>query len=100
MEIGLAVFSRGLCITGPTKAQGGQIGVPVTVGGCVIRPGDVVVGDGDGLVVVRAEDVDATLRAAEERDAREAGLRERLAKGATTVDLMGLADKLREVGLA
>jgi len=100
IEIGLPVFSRGLCITGPTKVQGGQLGAPVTVGGCVVRPGDIVVGDGDGLVVVRAEDLDTTLRAAEERDAREAGLREKLAKGATTVELLGLAGKLREVGLA
>jgi len=100
VAIGLPVFARGLCITGPGKAQGGQLGVPVTVGGCVIRPGDVVVGDGDGLVAVRAEDLDGTLLAAEERDAREAQLREALATGATTVDLLKLAGKLREVGLA
>jgi len=99
VELGFPVFSRGLCITGPTKAQGGQVGVPVTVGGCVIHPGDIVVGDSDGLVVVPAAELDATLRVAEERDTREAGVRDKLAKGATTVDLMKLADKLREVGL-
>jgi 4-hydroxy-4-methyl-2-oxoglutarate aldolase len=99
IDIGLPVFSRGLCITGPTKTQGGRLGVPVTVGGCVFRPGDIVVGDSDGLVVVRAEDLEATLQAAEERDAREAAVRERLATGSTTVELMGLAAKLREVGL-
>jgi 4-hydroxy-4-methyl-2-oxoglutarate aldolase len=99
VELGFPVFSRGLCITGPTKAQGGQVGVPVVVGGCTIRPGDIVVGDSDGLVVVRAEDLDATLRAAEERDAKEAAVREQLATGVTTVSVMGLADKLRDHGL-
>jgi 4-hydroxy-4-methyl-2-oxoglutarate aldolase len=100
VEMGFPVFSRGLCITGPTKAQGGEVGVPVRVGGCTIRHGDIVVGDSDGLVVVRAEDVDATLHAAEEREAKEAAVREQLAKGATTVSLMGLEGKLRELGLA
>jgi 4-hydroxy-4-methyl-2-oxoglutarate aldolase len=99
VELGFPVFSRGLCITGPTKAQGGQVGVPVIVGGCTIRPGDVVVGDSDGLVVVRAEELDATLRAAEERDAKEAAVRDRLAKGETTVSIMGLGENLRELGL-
>lgn len=100
IELGLPVFSRGLCITGPSKAQGGEVGVPVVVGGCTIRPGDIVVGDSDGLVVIPSGELDATLRAAEERDAREAGIRDQLAKGATTVSLLGLADKLRDLGLS
>jgi 4-hydroxy-4-methyl-2-oxoglutarate aldolase len=99
VEMGFAVFARGLCITGPTKAQPGKVQVPIVLGGCRVHPGDIVVGDRDGLVVVPAAELDDVLRAAIERDAREAAIRERLAQGATTVELFGLADKVRSFGI-
>lgn len=87
---GFPVFARGLSIKGTAKAVPGRIGVPVRVGGVVVEPGDVVVGDADGLVVVPAATAADALRAAEERRAKEAGFRERLRAGATTLELLGL----------
>jgi len=99
VEMGFAVFCRGLCITGPTKSQPGRVAVPIVVGGCAVQPGDIVVGDRDGLVVVPRGEVDSVLRAAQEREAREAAVRDRLAAGATTVQLMNLEPQLRKLGV-
>ena len=51
---GFPVFARGLSIKGTTKVVPGKINVPVTVGGVVVQPGDVIIGDADGLVRVPA----------------------------------------------
>jgi 4-hydroxy-4-methyl-2-oxoglutarate aldolase len=99
VEMGLPVFCRGLCITGPTKSQPGKVNVPILVGGCPVRPGDVIVGDRDGLVVVPAAEVDETVRLAMAREAREAAIRTRLAQGTTTVELFGLGEALSRFGV-
>ncbi len=100
VEMGFPVFARGLCITGPTKSKPGRVQVPVVVGGCVVNPGDIVVGDRDGLVVVPQGEVDAALEAASARDAKEVAVRERLAQGATTVEALALAESVRKHGIA
>ncbi|MFI5357686.1 MAG: RraA family protein [Opitutales bacterium] len=89
-ERGFPVFSRGLAIGACTKERFGTLGVPIQFGGVTVKPGDIVVGDADGLVIVdrdRAEDV---LRSATARRDREAGIMEALAQGKTTVELLGL----------
>jgi 4-hydroxy-4-methyl-2-oxoglutarate aldolase len=99
VDMGFPVYCRGLCITGPTKNQIGRVGVPINVGGCTVRPGDIVVGDRDGVCIVPFDEVDAVIRAAEAREQREAAIIDRLASGATTVELLGLADVLHDAGL-
>ena len=99
VEMGFPVFARGLCITGPTKSMPGKVQVPVSIGGCIVQPGDIVVGDRDGLVVVPAAEVDSALEAASARDAREVAIRDRLAQGATTVELLNLAESVRKHGI-
>jgi regulator of RNase E activity RraA len=69
--IGFPVFAAGLNPNGPTKVQPGRINHPVTVGGVVVRPGDLVVGDADGVVVVERERVPAVLEAAASKTADE-----------------------------
>jgi regulator of RNase E activity RraA len=69
--IGFPVFAAGLNPNGPTKVQPGRINHPVTVGGVVVRPGDLVVGDADGVVVVERERVPAVLEAAARKTADE-----------------------------
>ncbi|HEY6358365.1 MAG TPA: hypothetical protein VIX35_08965 [Vicinamibacterales bacterium] len=68
---GFAVFSRSICPGGCDKDGPGEINVPVACGGVVVKPGDVVVGDGDGLAVVPYEQADAVLQAVDELLARE-----------------------------
>jgi 4-hydroxy-4-methyl-2-oxoglutarate aldolase len=66
--------------------------VPVVVGGVTIEPGDVVVLDGDGAVVVPRARRDEVLAAAEARFAKENEIRTRLEAGEVTLDLLGLRD--------
>lgn len=60
-EMDYPVFSVGTNPNGPTKNIGGRIGHPVTVGGVTVLPGDFVIGDGDGVVVVEREKIEALL---------------------------------------
>jgi 4-hydroxy-4-methyl-2-oxoglutarate aldolase len=87
---GFPVFTRGVCIRKTTKVQKGRVNVPVTVGGVLIHPGDVLVGDADGLVRVSAADVDTAVSSAESRELKEEAMRARIREGATTLDLLGL----------
>ena len=99
VEMGFAVFARGLCITGPTKSQAGKVNVPIVLGGCNVQPGDIIVGDRDGLVVIPSAELDEVIRLAQERDAREVDVRRRIDSGATTVDILELGETLRGQGL-
>lgn len=91
VELGLPVWARSVSAAGPEKRVHGELDVTVEIGGVGIAPGDVVVLDADGVVVVprgRAE----VLAAAEARDAKERDLAPRLEAGELTLDLMGLRD--------
>ena len=74
-ELGLPVWARWIRVKGATKTEVGAIDEPVEVGGAEIRPGDHVVLDVDGAVVVRRERVDEVVSAARERAVYEAGKR-------------------------
>jgi 4-hydroxy-4-methyl-2-oxoglutarate aldolase len=87
---GFPVFARGLSIKGTTKAVPGRINVPVRVGGVTVEPGDIVVGDADGLVRVPAHQLHDALAASEARAAKESGFRDRIRVGANTLELLGL----------
>jgi 4-hydroxy-4-methyl-2-oxoglutarate aldolase len=89
-ELGLPVWARWIRSRGATKDVVGELDVPVVVGGCPIRPGDLVVLDADGVTVVEAERADEVLEASLAREAKEADKRERLQAGALSYDLDGL----------
>lgn len=100
VEMGFPVFCRGLSIKGTNKNQPGKVNVPVCVGGVSIAPGDIVVGDRDGLVVVAAGEVEAVLAKSAEREEKEDWVREQLVQGKTMVELLGLAGTLERFGLS
>ena len=87
---GFPVFTRGVCIRKTTKVQRGRVNVPITIGGVLIQPGDVLVGDADGLVRVAGADIDTALTSSEHRELKEEQMRARIREGATTLDLLGL----------
>lgn len=72
-------FARSVSHRGPYKDGPGEIGVPVSIGGQVVMPGDVVIGDADGLVVVPLEMAEVVLTAALKKEQAEAGIKEKLA---------------------
>lgn len=98
-EAGFPVFSRGLSIKGTGKHQPGRLNVTITIGDVGIDPGDIIVGDQDGVVVVRRHEVDAVLLKSRQREEKEAQFRQRIRDGATTVDLLGLEETLRRLEL-
>lgn len=89
-ELGLPIWARFVRAQGATKGGIGKLDVPVVVGGADIRPGDLVVMDGDGALVVAADRVDVVLPAARERAEREAEVRQRYRDGELSYDLQGL----------
>ena len=98
-EAGFPVFSRGLSIKGTGKHQPGRLNVTITIGDVGIDPGDIIVGDQDGVVVVRRHEVDAVLLKSRQREEKEARFRQQIRDGATTVELLGLEETLRRLQL-
>lgn len=88
-DFGLPVFARGLCIRGTGKDYGarGWINHPVLFGDLTVHPGDLVVGDTDGVVVLPRERAAQVVQAATEREAKEAAIIERLRAGERTLEV-------------
>lgn len=85
------MFCLGAVPRGPHKGFGGVIDGPIAVGAVTVRPGDLILGDDDGVVAVPRAKVDGLLATAREQIERERQWMEEIAKGRTTVDLLGLA---------
>jgi 4-hydroxy-4-methyl-2-oxoglutarate aldolase len=92
--LGLPVWARYVRVRGPDKNVVGDLDEPVEVGGTMIRPGDVVVLDADGAVVVEHERVEEVLEAARRRAAGERDKRARLQAGELSYDLDGLRQRV------
>ena len=93
-ERGFPVWSRHVAIGKCLKLDPGEVGGRITVGGVEVGPGDIVVADADGILVIPEASVATVAEAAEQRTAREAELLERLRAGELTIDLLGLRDRL------
>lgn len=97
--IGFPVFARAVLPMGPFKDSPGSINVPVSCGGVAVRPGDIIVADADGVVVVPHEEAAAVLSGAQGAVAREEQMRERLARGEYIYDMLNLAEVLKGLGV-
>jgi len=95
-ELGLPIWTRHVRAQGATKGQVGKLDVPVVVGRVEIRPGDLVVLDGDGALVLPAERLDEVLPLAVERTERETAMRRRYQDGQLSYDLQGLRALVEE----
>jgi 4-hydroxy-4-methyl-2-oxoglutarate aldolase len=87
---GFPVFACGVALRGATKLGPGSIGTDIVLGDVVIHPGDWLVGDADGVVAIRPEDMTKCLAAARGRAAKGARYFTELRGGATTVQLLDL----------
>jgi 4-hydroxy-4-methyl-2-oxoglutarate aldolase len=90
-----SIAARGISALGTVKRRIPSLGAAVAIGGVLVRPGDWIVGDADGVCVVPPERLSKLLEAAAAREAKEDGIRTELARGRTTVDVLGL-DRLIE----
>jgi 4-hydroxy-4-methyl-2-oxoglutarate aldolase len=93
------VWAKAIHAQGTVKATAGSVNVPVVCAGATIHPGDVVVADVDGVVVVPRESAVEVARLGSERVAKEEKSRERLRKGELGLDFYGLRAKLAELGV-
>jgi len=98
-EMGFPVFCQAVSIKGTTKTCLGTINHPIHFGGIKIRPGDLIVGDADGVVVVARDDVSEVLEKAKEREEKEKRISSQLRHGKTTLELYGFSEILEREGL-
>lgn len=99
LESAFPVFSKGLSIKATNKAQPGRVNVPITCGGVPVRPGDIIVGDRDGLVVVDPERVAEVIAASQAREDKEEHMRQQLEQGRNTLELLDLDPVLARLGV-
>jgi 4-hydroxy-4-methyl-2-oxoglutarate aldolase len=97
--MGFPVWSSAVCAQGTVKATAGSVNVPVVLGGQVVRPGDVIVADDDGVVCVPRERTGAAVKAAKARTAKEDASRAAFAEGQLGLDRYGLRETLERLGV-
>lgn len=83
------VFARGLCIRGTTKFGQGTLNTAITLGDVVIQPGDIVVGDRDGVVIIPVERAKEAVEKAAAREEKESSTLAQLRAGKTTLEIYG-----------
>lgn len=98
-EMGFPAWSRAVSAQGSVKATPGAVNVPVVLGGQLVNPGDVVLGDDDGVAVVPRADVPRALSAAAARVEKEDATRAAFRDGELGLDRYGLRDRLAGLGI-
>jgi len=98
-EMKFPVWAKEICAQGTVKETAGSVNVDVVCAGALVHPGDIIIGDLDGIVVVPREQAAEVARLGGERLAKEQRSRERLSSGELGIDIYGLRAKLASLGV-
>jgi regulator of RNase E activity RraA len=99
VKLSMPVYALGTSSGGPLKSWGGNINYPIACAGVVVNPGDIVMGDDDGVIVVPRDLAERLLPYCERREAIEQEWFKKVRKGEATLDVVGLRAKLQGFGL-
>jgi 4-hydroxy-4-methyl-2-oxoglutarate aldolase len=98
-QMNFPVWSKAVSSQGTVKNVPGDVNIPVVCAGALVNPGDVIVGDADGVVVIAREAAAQVAQASQARLAKEEKTREKLRRGELGLDFYGLRAKLAELGV-
>ena len=98
-RMGFPVWSRYICAQGTVKETLGRVNVPIVCAGQSVKPGDIIVADDDGVVVVRRQELATVVAESTQREAKEADARRRYANGELGLDVNNMRLRLAEKGL-
>jgi 4-hydroxy-4-methyl-2-oxoglutarate aldolase len=98
-EVGLPVWATSISPAHPEKRGPGSVNIPIVVDGVLVEPGDVLVADGDGVLVIPQAQLGRAVAGARERALKEAAIRRRIEAGEELFDILGMASALRQAGI-
>lgn len=99
IEMGFPVFCRGFSIRGTSKNSLGLINYPIVLGGVIVEPGDLILGDDDGIVVIKREECEEVLKKSKKRVEDEEVKKQALASGISSVEYNKLTEVFERLGL-
>jgi 4-hydroxy-4-methyl-2-oxoglutarate aldolase len=95
-ELGFPIWTKAISSQGTTKTRGGWVNAPVICAGAAVNPGDLILADDDGVVVVRQDQLQQVLEASKQRMQREEQTKAKISNGELSVDFYSLREVLRQ----
>lgn len=98
-QIGFPVWTTSVVCTGTTKNKAGWVNAPAVCAGVLVEPGDLIVADDDGVVVVKRKDIPETLEKSQAREKKEEGTTQKIEEGRLGIDFYGFREVLAKLGI-